>query len=144
MSSRPREEWINAAGGSNTDRLVLFFIALFQLGISSLLLFIQFIAYGGGFQPISTPFRLFGLVNSLFLFTTRPIPRLGAFLWQLIFVIWILVIFSTHEGAQSSPDGPFFGVVCLLMLISLIYLTASLRQELAKRGWNWAAWMRWE
>ena len=92
--------------GSNADRLILVFIALLQLGVSSLLLFIQFVAYGGGFQPISTPFRLFGLVNSLFLFTARPVPRIAALFWQLIFLAWALISLVTSPVNLSKSGSP--------------------------------------
>jgi len=130
--------------GTSADRIILSFIALLQLAVSSLLLFIQFIAYGGGFQPISTPFRLFGLVNAFFLFTARPIPRLGSFLWQLVFVTWALVFFVIYPVNLSNPSNQFLSAVCLFMLICLIYLGASTWQEFARRGWSWSAWMGWK
>lgn len=130
--------------GSKADRAVLSLIALLQLAVSFLLLSIQFMAYGGGFQPISTPFRLFGFFNSFFLFTARPLPRIGSFLWHSIFLAWAFGYPFIYPVDMSNPSNQSIYTICVFMLISLIYLIASLRQEFAKRRWNWSAWLGWE
>lgn len=143
MNDPPRRQrGVILRAGSRADRLVLGLNALLQLVVSSLLLFAEFVAYGGGFQLARTPFLLFGFVNSFFLFTARPIPRVGAFLWQSIFVIWALISLFIYPINLANPSNQFLGVIDLLMLIFLIYLAASIRYELAKHSGNWSAWLR--
>jgi hypothetical protein len=68
-------------------------------------------------------------------------------LWQLIFVIWVLALFSNavlSDAVALSGSDQVFLALCALMFVSLIYLSASVKQEFAKRGWSWSAWMGWK
>ncbi len=123
--------------GSAVDRIVVSLIALVQLGVSALLLFLS-VAYSG-FVLSRTPYFLFGLVDSFFLFTPWLVPRIGAVLWQSILVANVIIFFFNHPAARSHPNNQFAFPLCALMLIFLIYLAASIRQEFATRGWTWSA-----
>src|SRR5215472_18208665 len=95
--------------GSDGDRIVVCLIAALQFVVSFVLVFMQFMAYGGGFRPLYTPFLLFGFGNACFLFTARLLPRIGSFVWQSIFVAWVLMVVLE---ALSYP--PSILVVCVL------------------------------
>jgi len=115
----------------SADRKIVVLIALGQLALSSLVLFMEFgIAYGGGFRPLLTPYFLSGFINAWFLFSARPGPRVVAFCWQIIFAAMILI----RPGSMDNPTDRGFLVFALLTIVAAAYLgTSTLNPVLRER-----------
>jgi len=104
------------------DKLIVFLIALGQLGICALLLFMEFgVAYGGGFRPILTPFLLAGFVGAWLLFSRLRVPRIMSIVWQAIFAGVILLGPGNPENATDRS----MSAIALLAVVVVAYLCMS-------------------
>jgi hypothetical protein len=119
-------------GGLVADKIVMSLIALLQAGTCALLLSIEFMAYGGGFRPVVTPYLLLGLINGLLLFSRRRTSRIIAMGWLAIFAGFVLL----SPVNWASPSDRFVVVTALMDLLAIAYLYWSTFAAEGKKRWQ--------
>ena len=111
------------------DFIIVFCIALEQIVLSLAVLFLQFLmAYGGGFDPIVTPFALCGLVGAGILFSCRFWPRIIAFAWQGILVTALVARTNPASGKDVS-----YKTIAFWLELGMLYLCLTAGMQFYKR-----------
>ena len=116
---------------AGADRAILLVIVLEQIFISvSLLWMAAMVPYKGGAYPWVVLYSLWGICSVVSFFSSGSLPRIGAFLWHAVFVIYVL----THSEGSTSKDWPVEWA--LYDIIAVFYLAVTALLKL--RSWkNW-------
>jgi hypothetical protein len=109
---------------AGADRAILLVIILEQIFVSvSLLWMAAMVPYKGGAYPWVVLYSLWGICSGVSLCFSGPLPRIGAFLWHAVFIIYVL----THLEGSTLKDWTVQWALYDILAVFYLAVTAFLK-----------------